>query len=398
MADFKQGWEIDFDEIKFVGRIDVSSPGNYGEVHKASWNGIHVAVKVLQSSMMAIDPQSKEDFAKEAEFLMRSGHKNVVRFWGAGVTSDEVPFLVLELMSRGSLKDLIDAERRALDEGVTSAYPLTLERRLQIATNVANGMAYMHSRHKMHRDLKSGNVLINERGIAKVGDFGTIRELVMGHKTSRSENADFVMEMLEGDSGSESGSRKGWRQRLRRKRAGNSDSRDSSRPASTSESPASSANASSSGFKAGEMMLTVGVGTPAYMAPEVIRGQSYNYAADVSGEGRRWGLKGEGHKVDVLRTRPCVVSSCLRLVHAPCPRAVHWTHHAAHCSPRADHPTLPTLLPSLRLRFGATGSFCGSSRNCARPTCSGRWATSAKAPCWAASCGSWSEARVSNWA
>ena len=82
--------------------------GTYGVVYKAEWDTVVVAVKVLQQSMMAMDDRTVEEFEKEVDFLQRTRHPHVVRFFGAGTDPHGSPFLVLEFISLGSLHDLID--------------------------------------------------------------------------------------------------------------------------------------------------------------------------------------------------------------------------------------------------------------------------------------------------
>ena len=103
----RRAWEIDSADVKLKGRIDGASPGAFGEVWLGDWDNIAVAVKVLRLSLLELDPSMQEEFDKEAEFLMRSRHSNLVRFFGAGVQDGGAPFLVLELVSRGSLRGLL---------------------------------------------------------------------------------------------------------------------------------------------------------------------------------------------------------------------------------------------------------------------------------------------------
>eukprot|EP01094_Clydonella_sp_ATCC50884_P028423 TRINITY_DN8519_c0_g1_i1.p1 TRINITY_DN8519_c0_g1~~TRINITY_DN8519_c0_g1_i1.p1 ORF type:complete len:202 (-),score=51.92 TRINITY_DN8519_c0_g1_i1:127-690(-) len=72
--------------------------------------------------------------------------------------------LVMELMRGGSLHALLH-----------SSEPLPWERRLQIVKEVAKGLRYMHQIGFLHRDVKSGNVLLDLHGRAKLADFGFAR-------------------------------------------------------------------------------------------------------------------------------------------------------------------------------------------------------------------------------
>lgn len=90
-------------------------------------------------------------------------HPNIVTFFGAGVDQADCEFLITELMSRGSLTSVL------LDQ---KAHPtLAWSSRLGFARDIASGMLFLHSRKPpmLHRDLKSDNVLLDDRWAAKVG-------------------------------------------------------------------------------------------------------------------------------------------------------------------------------------------------------------------------------------
>ena len=241
----RKAWELPAEDVHLLKRIDGSSPGAFGEVWQADWDGIAVAVKVLRLSMMELDHSTQEEFDKEAEFLMRARHSNVVRFFGAGVQASGAPFLVLELVPRGSLRSLLrsgeDEEEDEKEEDAHGAaqrtHPLSAEAQLQLALDVARGMEYIHGLGALHRDLKSGNVLVTEAWRGKVADFGSMGNILSGL-------------------GAEG------------KRGG-----------STAASVTSSTHFG--GSESVSMTLTRGVGTPLYMSPEVLRGEKYGQGADV---------------------------------------------------------------------------------------------------------------------
>eukprot|EP00730_Choanoeca_flexa_P019236 TRINITY_DN9391_c0_g1_i1.p1 TRINITY_DN9391_c0_g1~~TRINITY_DN9391_c0_g1_i1.p1 ORF type:complete len:813 (+),score=108.57 TRINITY_DN9391_c0_g1_i1:119-2557(+) len=160
----KKGWEIDADQLQLVRRIDGESPGAFGEVWSANWDSIDVCVKLLRTEMVA---DSVEEFEKEVSFLRLTRHPQLVRFFGAGTWQGQQPFLVLELVAGGSLRSYLRLEE---------AIPASVKHRLLM--DVALGMEHIHSLGTLHRDLKSGNVLVTEtnppRG--KVTDFGSVTQ------------------------------------------------------------------------------------------------------------------------------------------------------------------------------------------------------------------------------
>ena len=76
------------------------------------------------------------------------------------------PYLVLEYLGGGSLRDLLDRDIR-----------LSLSQAAQLGTEVAQGLAYAHVRGLVHRDIKPANLLFDEEGRVRVADFGVARAL-----------------------------------------------------------------------------------------------------------------------------------------------------------------------------------------------------------------------------
>ena len=103
----KKVWEIDFEELRLMQRIDRDSEGAFGEVWLAKWDEMLVATKLLKRSVLMFDESQKQEFEKEVEFLQRTRHAHVVRFFGAGAKPDGTPFLVLEYVPLGSLQALL---------------------------------------------------------------------------------------------------------------------------------------------------------------------------------------------------------------------------------------------------------------------------------------------------
>ena len=95
-------------------------------------------------------------------------HPNIVEFYGVAMPNNNRIYLVAELMHRGSLRDVLDSKG--------SNIPWKL--RLKFAKEIAKGVAYLHKRKVIHRDLKPHNLLVNQKWECKCSDFGisTIKE------------------------------------------------------------------------------------------------------------------------------------------------------------------------------------------------------------------------------
>ncbi|KAL6006031.1 hypothetical protein ACLOJK_040076 [Asimina triloba] len=140
----------------------VIGKGGFGTVYQGHMkDGTPVAVKMLSQ------PSSKGSnlFWTEAHLLMRVHHRNLASFMGY---CDEGPnmALVYEYMSEGNLAEHLSGKNQRF---------LIWEDRLRIALDAAQGLEYLHTGCKppvVHRDVKTANILLNERLEAKIADFG----------------------------------------------------------------------------------------------------------------------------------------------------------------------------------------------------------------------------------
>ena len=147
-------------------QLKLPADSTINEVWEAELGDMPVAVKVLKSQRSP--DSSLKKFVHEAEMLRVVNHPNIVNFLGAGTQrSTQRPFLIMELVKGGSLYHLLQNTDIHIDH----------KRRLSLAIDGAKGMEYLHGRDpsKIHRDLKSANLLVTSRGNVKVADFGTTR-------------------------------------------------------------------------------------------------------------------------------------------------------------------------------------------------------------------------------
>ncbi|KAH0616614.1 hypothetical protein JD844_027867 [Phrynosoma platyrhinos] len=171
--------------------------GGFGVVYKGCINGRTVAVKKLTALADVNIEDLKKQFEQEIKTMAKCQHENLVELLGFSNDFDQ-PCLVYDYMPNGSLLDRIACLAsyakvdlsglsnridlcdlgNSIPRTADNTAPIPWKTRCNIAQGSSNGICFLHENNHIHRDVKSANILLTERFVPKLSDFGLARASV----------------------------------------------------------------------------------------------------------------------------------------------------------------------------------------------------------------------------
>ncbi|XP_030831472.1 kinase suppressor of Ras 2-like isoform X1 [Strongylocentrotus purpuratus] len=146
-------WDIPFEQLEI---LDLIGTGRFGAVHKGKWHG-DVAIKMMDID--TDDEKQLQAFKREVSYFRKTRHDFVVLFMGACMRPPHLA-IVTSLCKGQTLYTHIHLRKDRFN----------INRTIQIATQITQGMSYLHHKGIVHKDLKSKNIFI-ENGKVVLTDF-----------------------------------------------------------------------------------------------------------------------------------------------------------------------------------------------------------------------------------
>ena len=156
----------EYEILSTIGR------GTCSKVYKAlcKQNNQIISIKIINLEEY---PLSLEVIQKQTAFWSCSKHPNILKYYGSFVVGSNI-WILSEYMACGSLHDIL---RFGYGSGIKDEKIVSY-----IAQQICNALCYFHQNREIHRDIRSGNILVNSRGEIKLSDFGLATSLIQRGK------------------------------------------------------------------------------------------------------------------------------------------------------------------------------------------------------------------------
>ncbi|KAM0951500.1 putative mitogen-activated protein kinase kinase kinase STE-STE11 family [Dioscorea sansibarensis] len=143
--------------------------GTFGNVYVATNRETGALCAMKEVNIIPDDAKSAEclkQLEQEIKVLSQLKHQNIVQYYGSELTNDCF-YIYLEYVHPGSINKYVRDHCGAMTESVVRNF----------TRHILNGLAYLHSKNTMHRDIKGANLLVDAHGVVKLADFGMAKHL-----------------------------------------------------------------------------------------------------------------------------------------------------------------------------------------------------------------------------
>lgn len=171
-------WEVPRKKIELHKEL---GQGSFGMVYEGVARDVKGKAQVrcaIKTVNEHATNRERIEFLKEASVMKAFDTAHVVRLLGV-VSQGQPTLVVMELMANGDLKSYLRSHRPDVEvyNPVAPRQPPSLKRILQMAIEIADGMAYLTAKKFVHRDLAARNCMVAEDLTVKIGDFGMTRDI-----------------------------------------------------------------------------------------------------------------------------------------------------------------------------------------------------------------------------
>uniref|UniRef100_G1PFZ5 Tyrosine-protein kinase receptor n=1 Tax=Myotis lucifugus TaxID=59463 RepID=G1PFZ5_MYOLU len=169
-------WEVPREQISIIREL---GQGFFGMVYEGLAQGLEAGEETTPVALKTVNelasPRERIEFLKEASVMKAFKCHHVVRLLGV-VSQGQPTLVIMELMTRGDLKSHLRSLRPEAENNPGLPRP-ALGDMIQMAGEIADGMAYLAAKKFVHRDLAARNCMVSQDFTVKIGDFGMTRDV-----------------------------------------------------------------------------------------------------------------------------------------------------------------------------------------------------------------------------
>lgn len=150
------------DPTKDFQLLEKLGEGSYGSV----WKAIHLKTNTVTAIKKVPVENDLDEILNEIKIMKSCRSPYIISYYGSYFKENEL-WIVMEYCGAGSVSDLMKITDKTLNEDQISV----------VLRDALKGLVYLHGLRKIHRDIKAGNILLNEKGEGKLADFGVSGQL-----------------------------------------------------------------------------------------------------------------------------------------------------------------------------------------------------------------------------